>query len=709
MKLFSKKNYNKKQNSKKENKLSNGKNVKEDTKEPNKIFDKERNKKLKEAEYTNKKKSKLKIRKEFKQKEKERKRSRDNYLQPMSSYDETGSFLKANNRYSSILKIVNDYGLNRDLEYGWFIAMIPEMTSENVVAHLFTSSKLMGESIENHIFRNKIDKAIKSESEENDTGHDTLGDKKVRALRKFDLEEASIDNARYQPAIDAQIYLELSSDDPDAIEEEIRKINTRFKDEMHGLRLDSIGGNQKKLFDGLLEPPKGSFYDFTWMSNDFGGNDHYVRRGLNDIKGVPIGELAHSYSNGTAIMELNNFRKRILIASKESSEIQGFDSEISSSSLWGQRVANTAMCEGDHRVFHIVLNGFKYSGTTSQDKRNSTFQLGSAINKQIKYFDLSKGGLNPMQMFKNADTSIEQGQQIFNDNIKKLIQMINLLKKANSDGQSSATDNMFGEMQQGMLHGALNRFYIETHLWDEKADIYPERIKVFNAEDPEHYPLMGQLLENFTNLVVNSGKADDSYKKRVAETLETTLDNNLTAYRAIFNRTTTLPKPNEIEELQVYYDLSSLSNNIPIMEAQFLNIFDYIATATKKDDIIMIHGLDRISLKTLQLLKARFDTAIRNGTRFAYLFDEIGNNDSTNNVDIFNTDGLLYSDMDRDFGYTILGTMSGNDVRNYEKKVNQTLTDDLRDILSSPDSPFQYQVRRIKDNTNLFIFGQFIV
>ncbi|GAJ20128.1 unnamed protein product, partial [marine sediment metagenome] len=87
-----------------------------------------------------------------------------------------------------------------------------------------------------------------------------------------------------------------------------------------------------------------------------------------------------------------------------------------------------------------------------------------------------------------------------------------------------------------------------------------------------------------------------------AKLLKDVLEIALNSYRAIFNRHTSLPDPKDIQKMQVYYDLSRLMNQPDMLEAQFLNAFDYISQATKKGDIIMIHGVNRLSLETLDIL-----------------------------------------------------------------------------------------------------------
>src|SRR5699024_11309908 len=76
--------------------------------------------------------------------------------------------------------------------------------------------------------------------------------------------------------------------------------------------------------------------------------------------------------------------------------------------------------------------------------------------------------------------------------------------------------------------------------------------------------------------------------------LESVMKTNLQKYRAIFNTHTTLPDPESIDKMQIYYDISRLKHDPNMLEAQFLNAFDYILKASERGDFIM---LDRKSTR----------------------------------------------------------------------------------------------------------------
>ena len=50
----------------------------------------------------------------------------------------------------------------------------------------------------------------------------------------------------------------------------------------------------------------------------------------------------------------------------------------------------------------------------------------------------------------------------------------------------------------------------------------------------------------------------------------------------------------------------------------------YILANASYNDIVMIHGLDRISVESWDYLKVAVEAAKSKGVRFAYLLDDIG-------------------------------------------------------------------------------------
>ncbi|HAC5789020.1 TPA_asm: hypothetical protein GZX72_14435, partial [Listeria monocytogenes] len=671
---------------------------------------KEKLKQAKEKEQAEKKKAKQEKakQKELKQQQNGKKKRKRHILKdrrmiegkgtefaPSTGYLSTASLVKTGNRYGIVLKVINTYGMNRHHKLGWAYRIIPQITVEGVRGYLFAESKPLTNSEQSNHFKNIVP-ATERSHEIGDTGSKkTAGDESRRQARIEDLKEASRADSSNEKAIDVRLHVLLVSKNPDDLRDQLRKLEVKYNKEISGIRLMVTAGKQEELFEDLLKAKvDGSTSDYTLMSGIYSGFDHVLRRGLNDVDGLPIGALSDSFTKGQAFMALNNsFKKRILIASHVESSIGNFDSRLSASSLWGQLVANNAMMYG-HRTFHLVLNGHRYYG----DFDRTTYSCPPAINKRLQYIDLAKGGLNPFQMFGDVNRIKDNAYitNIFNNNKEKLYHIMYLTSGRRLDAEKED------------LKALIEQFSIDAKVWDRD---HPERSKVIGIQHPETVKTFGdfiRILNNYQNRIrerSNSTEQEINHAKKLYQTVKSALN----THSKLFNTFTTLPSNKDKSKLQWYYDVSNISNP-DIREAQFLNAFDYCTYTATENDIVMIHGLDKVSVETLQVMQDRLEELTHRGVRLAYCFDRIGTGEAQEKVpkaNIFNTDGVLYHELEQQFDYTILGTMSQTDLMQYERKVRQQLTPDLREALMR-DSPTQFQIRRTGDLTSNIINANFI-
>ncbi|MBI5973935.1 hypothetical protein [Staphylococcus caledonicus] len=668
-------------------------------KHKSKSKDKMKEAKKKEADINTAKDSKKskdkKLSKRAKKKEVKRIRDLGTEYAPSSGYVSTASIMKSGNRYGTVFKVINTYGMNRNQQLGWAYKLIPPINVEGVRGYLFVETKPFSKKEQSHYFKNIVPETQKS-YKTNETGNvDSATDEKRRKARLQDIRIAEELHGEENIALDLHLHVLIVGDNPDNIEEQIRRLNNSYSKRISGVKLMSVAGVQEQMFRELLLAKEGKSSNYTMMSTLYGGFDHVLRRGLNDKDGLPIGELSDSYTKGQAFMALNNtFKRRVVVASHKESRLRGFNSKMSSSSLWGQLIANNAMMYGN-RTFHIVLNGHRYYG----DVDRTYFSCPPSLNKKLQYIDLAKGGLNPIQMFGDTRRKDDKAYitNIFDNNIKKLYQITYLL-----GGRRLRTE-------REDLIMLLEKFYRDSKVWNRD---YPLRSRLIGISEPETVKTMGSFILTLNNYQKSVRENPTSTEEEInnAKHLYQTVQSALNTHSQLFNTVTTLPSHKDNSKLQWYYDVSNI-NNPDVREAQFVNAFDYCTYTAAPNDIVMIHGVDKISVETLKVLKPTLEQLSDRGVRLAYLFDTIGSGEVKDDVlkaDIFNTDGILYQDFEQQFDYTILGTMSQADLAHYESKVRQQLNDELRSALIR-NNPVQYQIRRTGDLTSNIIRGEFIL
>lgn len=648
---------------------------------------------------------------------------RDDAFAPPAGYKFTPSYIKTGNHYGTILKVVNKYGQNRNMEFGWFVRLIPRITVEGVRGYLIQSDKPVSNSEQLKIINEDVVGSVQTIQNAETTRRTTAHDLNIRDLAKVDLDRASILHGNQDVIIDADIRVLLVSDDPDAITEQIRQLNSHYGDEMSGIHLTSIGGEQEELLESLFTPPAGTDNDYTWMSSDFAGNDHMVRRGLTDDDGWALGTLVYSYAGGTATMALDRSFSteelqnagRICIATADSSYIHAYNPQFPASSLWGQVIANNVMAHGK-KVYHIVLNDFNYYGG-SKPKRNANgdiipadFSAKSSLNNVLEHTNFAKGGINPLQVYGREENII----QAYGNNLKKIARIFHLLSGRKLTSQ-----------EQNLLIENLNNFYISQKLWIPEAEKYPKRLSIVGMSDPTKFPTMGDFISEFTNSLTGATHAREKTTEteiNMLKNLQRVLRNALNENNALFNQPSTVPEQLDANIYQHYFHFSDLAYNRDILEAQFINVFDYITNFAEQDDVIMIHGMDNLSVDTIsQYLSSAIKVLRRRKVRFAYSFDTVGSNtltyrnavskeDHVQMADMFNMEGYLYEDFEDDFDYTILSTMTDKELGFYEQLVNdgEKLPTSIRKYMTE-SSNTRYQIRRKYDGVSNVVQGDFYI
>lgn len=648
-----------------------------------------------------------------KQQKEERKRLKrinqsGSYCVPSVGYTFTPSFFKSGSRYGTIIRVVNKFGQNRNLPFGWMAELIPEITQYGVRAYLIETDKPSSRYVQDAILH-KINKDIARENHEGEV--QTENDEDLNECALHDLQKASQLLNRDQLVIDWKLRILLVSDDPDKIVYQLKQLQeTQYNsDRLRGIRLVGQGGDQRENLSHLWSPPvEEDKNEQTTVSSIYGGNDHFVRKGLSDKNGVPIGTLVESYSSGEALMDFDgsfsfdnpSHRGKILIACPESSGNCIIDmgmNRYSGASLWGQAIANHVVLNGSSRVFHIVLNHFHY-GFDDDD-----FLASPSIEEIIRRYDMSKGGINPLEIY----TSHGNLNSAFNASISKIAKEFDLL----------SGDELTRE-EKLLLEQLLIEFFISRRLWDRKADENEFLAKAVNPKNHDNYPTFGSFVNELANMV-NANKNDvlSTEKDRdSAKMLKKLLEKSIDSHRAIFNKTTSIDIPKVRSYRQSYFDLSELSGEQNVMEAQFLNVFDFVSYFARKNDVIMIHGLDRISYDTLSYLQHSIKSLERERVRFAFLFDTVGANaqlaktqpNRKTMCDMFTIENLIYQKIEDEFDFTILGQMNDKELKDYEELLGAKLPDQITRNLTGA-GPYGYQIRRPSDATSNFVKARFLI
>lgn len=640
---------------------------------------------------------------------------------PILKYGFTPSYISLGKRWGTLIKLANIAGMNHDAEFSWAVNLLPNIDVVGVKGYLVAKDVVTDESTEKLLADKELDKLLQSTRQNGISRFSSQQEEYTKAMNIQDIEEMKTDLDRKGRIVDAELILLIVSDSVDKISQQLTRLQRYYDKQINGVQLSSLGGEQEHLFKDLFKKPEPNRFNLTWSTQDFAGNDLMIRKGLSDRHGWAIGSLAVSYTSGTAMMDLDgsftteNIKNKgaYLVATPSNATIRGYEQfrGLSASSMWGQLIANNTMVAGvgkdrPAKTIHIVLNGFDFYQSLA--KGEDKFVTPESFLDVAKYVDLSEGGLNPLEGFgenRNANT-------VYNNKIKSLARIIYLLSERAIDKDSIAT-----------LEEALRSFYLGNGYWSdaaaEKGNGYLNRF--MNLENHRNVGTFGDFTKKITNYMsaaVNSqsGTGAEEEVRKISRVVKAALE----SHPELFNTWST--QPNRLEEgyLQYYFDLSRLMTEQEVQEAQLLNVLPYVLASAKENDVIVIHGMNRISADTWDFIEKSLEQPRNKGVRFGYLFDTIGSQAikmttiskvKEPKLDMFNAKGTLYQNIDSDFDFTIIGMMDNAELSLYEKEVSSkgVLPTYIKETLNSSgkQNTSMFQVRRPSDFTSNVIVGDF--
>lgn len=639
---------------------------------------------------------------------------------PIAKYQFTPSYIKLGNRYGSIIKLVNVAGMNTDKEFSWAVDLLPNIDLEGVKGYLISKDNVISERAERVIQEkeiNDLEKAVRN------NGISSVSSEKEKATKLGhlqDIQELKNHLDEKEHIVDVELTILITADSADKISQQITRLQRFYDRRINGVELTSAGGKQEEYFKELFEKPKSSRFNYTFSTRVFAGMDNMIRKGIDDKTGWGIGMIADSYTSGVAMLDFDNsftrdnprLQGQILIASSKNATISGYTQfgDISASSAWGQLIANQAMTNlpRPRHTYHIVLNDFDYyqSLEKGEDKYVVPAQY---MLPDMEYHDMSYGGLNIVEGFGD----INLASDIYDQKTATIAYIFYLL-----------SGRVLTKGAKTTLQKALQSFYLDNYLWDKDAikKDAGHMARFMNLEDHTQVNTLGDFTNKMSTYVSNVNNAGTTEKERdEVKDVYKILEVAITQRPDLFNTYSTLPNRVDETKLQHYYDLSRLSTEQAYLEMQFLNVFPYILASAKPNDIVVIHGLNQLTLETWEFVEEQFmKTARSQKIRFIYILDTIGSETIKEQtvtkpkhpkIDLFNSRGTLYNDIEGDFDVTILGMMTNDELNYYEKLVSAKgqLPANIRNSLNAVGNQnrSKFQIRRPADTSSNTVIARF--
>lgn len=616
------------------------------------------------------------------------------FLMEDTPYRTTPSYIIHNGKYISILQLYVRPGSNRNLTYDDVIDFMPVSTLSGVEINLFNADTLIKDDKKKRIIKKNasLNKETLKDTEQSE-GHKKEDDQSAKNTRMYEADdyddyELIIDSS--EPVVVFRWSIMIIADYMEDIEDQVDILNTLLDQRHDGAKWDSLPGEQYERFTTLFDEVPKSYKEMSATAYNYSGLNLAINSGLNDSKGLPLGSNALSLTESSAYFDFEkSTKKQAMIAMNRSSskmplyEREDETHQISVPSLIAQYAANTYMLH-DHKVHHIVLNDFDYF-------EPQMFYRDRVVNKIFKEYDVSKMTINPLQGF----GSIDKVTQIYPRLVQKLTNIFDLMLDLNMSKEERA-----------IVLNAIDQFYYNNDLWSANAEEKPKLTQIVEIDQPELYPTMVQLLNQFEALATKAIKSNRENKATNIETISSTLKQKMSAYTQVLARTTSIE---DTDASQIYYSFKNI-DSLQLRQIQLVNIIDYVIYKANKNDVIIIHGFDSILGRVAEMVLETIQAAQNKGIRFIFTFDSIksGKNQKGQMNDMFEMEHKYYTDLDTDVDWSMVGRMIPRELQYYKKALNKELGLTISSVL-------QYKVanrillHRNMGQVNDFVNLRFIV
>lgn len=621
------------------------------------------------------------------------------YLLEKLPYYVTPSYVSHNGRYMTIVELSNRPGSNREMTYSTILDMIPVDPLDGVEMHLMINDSVISGNEKKRIIRENAHDSKKTIQDTQTQGSETdrTNQSHLNAanadMEDYDDYENILDSPI--PVVVFTIRLLVIAPDRETIEDQIQTLNVLLDQRHEGAQWGSLGGDQTDRFSNLFQPVREDRFSMTTTGGNYAGLNFSVNAGLNDSRGLPIGRDSLSLSGSTAFFDMDGTLKRQgIIAIPRSATMHHryprmdgdklAAEQIPCSSIMAQYTANHAVLNG-HRAHHMVMNDFDYLEA-------DVFFRKSNVQGMFCKYDVANVTINPLQGFGD----IEDVVQVYSRLQRKIALMFDIMN-----------DLTLSPEHKAIVSQVIHQFYIQQGLWTQDAEQFKKRTKIVNIANPEEYPTLGRLISGFTTMAEQAMKQAREHKTDRVEALKAKLEGKMTTFREVLGRPTSIT---ERDDRQVYYDFKRINDDPQMVQLQFVNLLDYIIWTAAPGDVIVFHGCDKLWQPVMVSIAETIKAAQNKGIRFLFTFDTISADENTQMPmsDLFSMQGSIYSDLDTDVDWSMVGRCMSNEVGKFENALDAGLSATIRQHMQSK-SECQVLVHRRQGDVNNFVHANPVI
>lgn len=572
-------------------------------------------------------------------------------MKPKERYIFHSDYFEVDGQVGTVLSFFHIEGATDGYPAFWGIGRIPQGLDNDIVTISFEQVRRMSKGwIDSH------ESVAESVAQKNSAEQDVAGTKTTRQKsnrKQQDLEEIARelgDNAAY---LQVQFKLVVKAPTVEKLDKALLAISRRYIDVFSNLEAAPLMGRQREELSTLfLENDKKLSHPYYFTSPEFAGDYCLVTHGIEDPTGEYVGRMFGDVNNSAVLFSVDGYKHHVCIGNEYYNEALD---RAHVTDLWGSKISQSCLLHNG-RVVHIVLDG------CDLDK------LGPKFEKITYKLDMNTGDVNMFEMFGEFKNELS----IFATQMQKLILMAE---------QAYETTEQDRSIIRGSLEDIATQFYIDNRMWYENAKEHQDRLRIINIPH-EEVPKLEMFVSYLDTAYKKSISSDtrDNEKVHALSVLSSTFKNLLSANGDLFNCTTNNAIDGTISGRRVIYDFSQLRRRGEgVAMAQLVNIIGFACGNLGEGDTIIFHGTDQIANRVKQYIMDQLDALYVRGGRVVFLY---------NNIDkMFNDKAFSHFDK---ADYTILGTMTKNQVADYQKALGQTIPGDLSGLVTIKNEGLAY-------------------
>lgn len=582
---------------------------------------------------------------------------------PREKYIFNSDYFTIDDGYASILTILHNQGADDNLGYFWGINLIPRTLSQNVSVRKIEHVQRMPESwVDSH--QGKTEGLVQTNKNESDQDG-TLKSRAKLNKQQQDLYDIANELMAGSSYLRVAFRLLVKAPTLEELDEAVSKINRQYKDRFETLFAAPYSGEQRRELSNLMaKADRKEGRNFMFTSEEFAGNYNLVTHGIEDASGEYVGTMMGDVNNSAVLLDIDDYKTHVVIGgSNKGSTLSGLKlNNERGVNVWGAKLGMNALMK-NHRVVHLVLNGSRVD------------KIGVNLDDITSIVNMTSGDINLLEMFGNEADELT----IFPAHLNKIVLMAE---------QAYASTDADRSIIQGTLRDVITKFYVDKGLWAYDAQNNRDSLRLVGLSHDE-YPKLPELVAylQMEYTAMSKRRARDDEQLHAYNVLRTVFKDMLDNNGDLFNTTTSSIVDKAATGYRVIYDFSSLMRRGQgVAMAQFINALGFAVGTLSEGDVVVLHGVDKISDSVKSYVENQFNTLTENDVRIVYIYSDVGSMVKDKKFNKFDQ-----------ADYTIMGNMTKTVIDEYEESVKQAVPITLKQLLDTRD-PQQYYLRRNVDN-----------